>query len=132
MAQECSDAGDFDGWVAARDQARALELEPQAPDGPADRGRRSRTERRTTLSRTGVSAQIGLARRESPSRGARLANASVALVAHLPHTTSDGPSWSYAAPATSRPSCARRSTPRSSAPTSTSPTRPRQVASGHG
>ena len=39
-----------------------------------------------TLSRTGVSAQVGLARRESPSRGARLANASLALVQHLHHT----------------------------------------------
>ena len=38
------------------------------------------------MSRTGVSAQVGLARRESPSRGARLANASVALVRDLPHT----------------------------------------------
>src|SRR6476620_2136699 len=27
-AQERSDAGDFDGWVAARDRARALELGP--------------------------------------------------------------------------------------------------------
>ena len=42
--------------------------------------------RRTSLRRTGVAAQVGLARRESPSRGARLANLSSALVRHLPHT----------------------------------------------
>lgn len=86
QAQACSDAGDFDGWVAARDRARALELEPVAAETPG-RGRRpSRSDRRTTLSRTGVSAQVGLARRESPSRGARLASASLALVQHLHHT----------------------------------------------
>ena len=85
-AQACSDAGDFDGWVAARDEARARELAPTPRDEPGRTRRRSRSARRTELSRTGVSAQIGLARRESPSRGARLANASVALVRDLPHT----------------------------------------------
>ncbi len=85
-AQACSDAGDFDGWVAARDEARARELAPTARDEPGRARRRSRSARRATLSRTGVSAQVGLARHESPSRGARLANASVALVRDLPHT----------------------------------------------
>src|SRR6478735_4094323 len=84
-AEACSDAGDFDGWVAARDRARTLELEPVPSETPGRR-RPSRSDRRTTLSRMGVSAQVGLARRESPSRGARLANASVALVQHLHHT----------------------------------------------
>jgi hypothetical protein len=85
-AEACSDAGDFDGWVAARDRARTLELEPVPSETPGRRRRPSRSDRRTTLSRMGVSAQVGLARRESPSRGARLANASVALVQHLHHT----------------------------------------------
>src|SRR6478672_3601653 len=85
QAQCCSDDGDFDGWVAARDKARALELEPERREEPGRRRQRSRSARRAALSRTGVSAQIGLARRESPSRGARLANASVSLVHDLPH-----------------------------------------------
>lgn len=85
-AQACSDAGDFGGWVAARDRARTLELERVPFETPGRRPGPSRSDRRTTLSRTGVSAQVGLARRESPSRGARLANASVALVQHLHHT----------------------------------------------
>ncbi|MGW5241066.1 DUF222 domain-containing protein [Monashia sp. NPDC004114] len=92
-AQACSDAGDFDGWVAARDHARALELVPTQPgssslaqsgrEGPG--GRRSRAVRQT-LTRTGVAAQVALARHESPARGVRLANLSVALVQDLPHT----------------------------------------------
>lgn len=86
VAQECSDAGDFNGWVAARDRARALELDAAEPDRPGGRSHRSRSARRMTLSRNGVSAQVGLARRESPARGARLANGSVALVRHLPST----------------------------------------------
>jgi hypothetical protein len=85
-AQACSDDGDFDGWVTARDEARALELVPERREEPGRQRRRSRSARRAALSRTGVSAQIGLARRESPSRGARLANASVSLVRDLPHT----------------------------------------------
>ena len=84
-AQACSEAGDFDGWVAARDRALSMELEPAERDEPARR-RPSRSARRMALSRTGVSAQVGVARRESPSRGARLANAAVALVHHVPHT----------------------------------------------
>jgi hypothetical protein len=85
-AEACSDAGDFNGWVAARDEARACEVDPTPRDEPGRSRRQSRSARRATLSRTGVSAQVGLARRESPSRGARLANASMALVHDLPHT----------------------------------------------
>ena len=101
QARACADAGDFDGWVLARDQARALELAPEpdlaaaghrrgrhasTPVGGQEPGAPSRTSRRLMLSRTGVSAQVALARRESPARGARLATASVALVRHLPRT----------------------------------------------
>ncbi|MEO7447419.1 MAG: DUF222 domain-containing protein [Humibacillus sp.] len=85
VSEACSASGDFDGWVAARDEARSLELEPDEP-GRAPGRRRGRSARRMALSRSGVSAQVGLARRESPSRGARLANVAVALVRHLPHT----------------------------------------------
>ncbi len=94
QAQACSEVGDFEGWAAARDHARALELAPADPrrwsasggrSGKARSGGQSRAARRT-LTRTGVAAQVALARHESPSRGARLANFSVALVSHLPHT----------------------------------------------
>ena len=100
VAQECSQAGDFDGWVAARDRARALEL-PCDPARDVHGGRDvtsefagvsseslgSRRRRAAAIAaRTGVSAQVGLARHESPSRGARLARVAVALVEDLPHT----------------------------------------------
>jgi hypothetical protein len=82
-ARACADAGDFDGWVLARDRARTLELDTE---DRAARSGASRSSRRLTMSRTGVAAEVALARRESPARGARLATASVALVRHLPHT----------------------------------------------
>ena len=95
-ARACAHAGDFDGWVLARDRARTLELDPEVTGRghgrrrPApqrkDTGARSRKSQRLMLSRTGVAAEVALARRESPTRGSRLANASVALVRHLPHT----------------------------------------------
>ena len=68
------------------DAARSLELEHEERPEPAGGRRQSRSARRATLSRTGVTAQVGLARHESPSRGARLATAAVALVNDLPHT----------------------------------------------
>ncbi|HEX5967753.1 MAG TPA: DUF222 domain-containing protein [Intrasporangium sp.] len=90
VAQECSEAGDFDGWVAARDRARAMELPCHpAPGGDGGRGGSSGSQRRraaAVAARTGVSAQVGLARHESPARGARLARVAVTLVEDLPHT----------------------------------------------
>ncbi len=89
VAQECSEAGDFDGWVAARDRARALELPCEPARGNSGRDRSSGSQRRRAAAiaaRTGVSAQVGLARHESPARGARLARLAVALVEDLPHT----------------------------------------------
>jgi len=105
VAQDCQDHGDFDGWVAARDRARSLQLPPQtspqvqgrlaevgsqSPTGSgADGYAATRSERRrraAMTARTGVSAQVGLARRESPARGARMARAAVTLVEDLPHT----------------------------------------------
>ncbi|WP_347352821.1 DUF222 domain-containing protein, partial [Intrasporangium sp.] len=98
LARDCSDAGDFDGWVTARDAARARRLPPEqtsAGNTPgrqsaeaAGRGSSSRRRAAAVASRTGVSAQVGLARRESPARGARLARAAVTLVQDLPHTLS--------------------------------------------
>lgn len=99
VAQECSDAGDFDGWVAARDKARALEL-PCDPAGGGEGSRETsksagssaespRSQRRRAAAiaeRTGISAQVGLARHESHARGARLARVAVTLVEDLPHT----------------------------------------------
>ena len=98
VAQDCQDHGDFDGWVAARDRARSLLLPPEsaiddranghANDHANDHvGTRSERRRRAAMTaRTGVSAQVGLARRESPARGARIARAAVRLVDDLPHT----------------------------------------------
>lgn len=123
VAQDCSDAGDFEGWVAARDRADALELpsgestptpagghanasatSPSASaestsnsadgragdecrgDGDAGWSRAKRRRAAAIAAKTGVSAQVGLARHESPARGARLARAAVTLVEDLPHT----------------------------------------------
>lgn len=79
-AADCSRVGDFEGWRAAREHARRAEFEP-APSRRARVSRSSRTERHV-----GVAAQVGLARRESPARAARVVTASLALVRHLPHT----------------------------------------------
>ena len=91
-AMECSAAGDFDGWCAAREQAGRAEVEwlgASAGDDQTDhaghlarRGSGPRSARPTA----GVSAQIGLARRESPARAARMVSTSLSLVRHLPHT----------------------------------------------
>jgi hypothetical protein len=77
-AAECSRAGDFDGWRAAREQARRAEFEPLTGS------RRGRA--RATARPAGVASQVALARRESPARAARVVGASLALVRHLPHT----------------------------------------------
>jgi hypothetical protein len=80
-AELCSRAGDFEGWRTARERARHAEFEPPSPSR-GGRVRRARAAARPA----GVAAQVGLARRESPARAARLVSASVALVEHLPHT----------------------------------------------
>jgi hypothetical protein len=81
-ASECSRTGDFDGWAAAREHARLAEFE-EAPEGDAGRHRSVRGRVRPG---SGVSAQVGLARRESPARAARIVGVSLALVRHLPNT----------------------------------------------
>ncbi|MDN5795355.1 MAG: HNH endonuclease, partial [Intrasporangium sp.] len=57
---------------------------PGSSEGASSSSRRRRAA--AIAARSGVSAQVGLARHESPSRGARLARAAVTLVEHLPHT----------------------------------------------
>lgn len=98
-ARECSDAGDFTGWRAAREQARAASLggdedgggDEDSEDGEGGReaaasavgsGRR----RRRPSGMTGVVAQVALARRESPVQGASHVRLAVALTRHMPHT----------------------------------------------
>jgi len=83
-AEECAAEGDFEAWVAARDQARRATIQAPAPaEGNATDGRRSR---RRPGAELGVAGQVALARRESPSRGSRHLTAALALVHHLPHT----------------------------------------------
>ncbi|GAA2745759.1 HNH endonuclease signature motif containing protein [Terrabacter aerolatus] len=91
-ASECSDAGDFDGWRAARNQARAAsfadqdnESQPPSEPGAADHGARSQRRRRPS-GMTGIAAQVALARHESPVQGAGHVRLALALTRDLPHT----------------------------------------------
>jgi hypothetical protein len=79
-ARECSDTGDFDGWRAARQQARAASFDD---DGVAA-GQRSR--RRGASGLTGVVAQVALARHESPVRGAQNVRLALGPTKDMPHT----------------------------------------------
>ncbi|GAA6525447.1 DUF222 domain-containing protein [Intrasporangium sp. DVR] len=83
-AAERSAANDFEGWRAARELARRSELEPVSlgPRGARAAGAR----RRGGFDRAGIAAQVGLARHESPARGARLATIALSLSQDLPHT----------------------------------------------
>src|SRR4051794_17776181 len=90
-ARECSAAGDFDGWRAARDRARAASLDEELTRS-AVTGDRSATDtagsrgRRPPAGMTGVAAQVALARRESPVHGAGHVALALALTRDLPHT----------------------------------------------
>ncbi|HEU4330638.1 MAG TPA: DUF222 domain-containing protein [Lapillicoccus sp.] len=75
-AKECADESDFEGWQAAREQARRASAESEA----------DRASRRRPGAAVGVAGQVALARRESPSRGARHLTDALALVRHLPAT----------------------------------------------
>jgi hypothetical protein len=77
-ARACADDNDFDGWRAAREQARRATL--------VEDDRTSRRARRRLGADLGVAGQVALARRESPSRGARHLAAALALVRQLPRT----------------------------------------------
>lgn len=82
-ARECADDNDFEGWRAAREQARRATVGAPATD--AETGRGNRRDRRPGAD-LGVAGQVALARRESPSRGARHLSTALALVRHLPRT----------------------------------------------
>ena len=71
--QAAKDSDSFEAFQAARDQARRCEFQPVALNHRHDRGETRRD--RGAYDRAGVAAQIGLARHESPARGARLATA---------------------------------------------------------
>ena len=83
-AAERSAANDFEGWRAERELARRSEFEPVSLDPRAARAAGAR--RRGTFDRAGIAAQVGLARHESPARGARLATIALSLSQDLPHT----------------------------------------------
>lgn len=86
-AQECLDGNDFDGYCAAKDEVRRHDFTPLPLNTrPHASGSGSRTSRRGAYDRAGLAAQVGLARHESPHRGARLATMALALVHDLPHT----------------------------------------------
>ncbi|MEO8827397.1 DUF222 domain-containing protein [Lapillicoccus sp.] len=96
-AVQCSDAGDFQGWRTARDQARlaTVDMHGDVGLGPgaggdgdtysSGSGRRvGRALRPGAGSGLGVAAQVGLARAVSPSRGARHVREAVVLVRDMP------------------------------------------------
>ncbi|GAA6525957.1 DUF222 domain-containing protein [Intrasporangium sp. DVR] len=85
-AQECLDASDFEGYCAAKDSIRRHEFAPVPLNGRPHERESSRGSRRGAHEKAGIAAQVGLARHESPHRGARLATTAVALVEDLPHT----------------------------------------------
>lgn len=103
-ARVCSEAGDFDGWRTARDNADRASWAAQAavcrrPDqdrgghrghhadgngsseGSGEASRQERVARR--MARTGIAAQIALARAESPHRGSQHVTLALTLTRHL-------------------------------------------------
>ena len=82
-ARECADDNDFDGWRAAREQARRATVDA-AEAGSESSQRRRRRDRGAR--EVGVAGQVALARRVSPSRGGRHLAVALALVHHLPRT----------------------------------------------
>ena len=78
-ARECADRNDFEGWRAARDEARRAGRNEDAATG---RSGRQRSRRGADL---GVDGQVALARRVSPSRGSRLVATALTLVREMPH-----------------------------------------------
>ena len=91
-AEACSQAGDFDGWRQARDQAcRASLDEPgQTRDGDTGQsdssgtGRGGRSRKRPVVA-NGIAAQVALARAESPHRGGQHVTLALTLHRHRPH-----------------------------------------------
>jgi Domain of unknown function (DUF222) len=83
-AKECAADNDFEGWRAAREQARRATV--VAPVGDSDGEAGHRRSLRRPGADLGVAGQVALARRESPSRGSRHLTMALALVRHLPRT----------------------------------------------
>ena len=88
-AKECADDNDFDGWRAAREQARRAGRDGDGwgkdDDTATSRGGRRRRGRRPGAD-LGADGQVALARRMSPSRGSRLVAAALTLVREMPRT----------------------------------------------
>ncbi|MGW5238855.1 DUF222 domain-containing protein [Monashia sp. NPDC004114] len=85
-AGECSAAGDFEGWRAAREQADRATFWPAEPaEGRAGEGGTG-SRRRRRVSGNGVSAQVALARRVSPTQGSQQVVFALRLVREMPHT----------------------------------------------
>ena len=84
-ARECSAVGDFEGWRAARDEARQASVTQDAaerraaPTRPARRGVRRESLR-------SVAGQVALARRESPARGSHHVRLALRLLRVMPET----------------------------------------------
>ncbi|MDQ2755256.1 MAG: DUF222 domain-containing protein [Actinomycetota bacterium] len=81
-AKECADVNDFEGWRAARESARRASVVTADSTGQA----RTRSRSRRLGSELGVAGQVALARRESPSSGARHLTLALRLVRDLPMT----------------------------------------------
>ncbi|MDC5696363.1 HNH endonuclease [Intrasporangium calvum] len=80
QVQERLDANDFEGHRAAKDEVRRRGFTPV----PLSSRRPARRAGRGAYDKAGVAAQVGLARHESPRRGAQLATTALALVRDLP------------------------------------------------
>ena len=78
-ARAAADVGDFETWRAERDAARAATYD-EAPE-PTTATRRSRRRRGAF---TGLTSQVALARRVSPSVGSRCVRTALALVLDMP------------------------------------------------
>ncbi len=78
-ARECSDAGDFDGWRAAREQARAASFDDETPTRAPTPEQGGSPRRRRPSAQTGIAAQVALARHESPVQGAGHVRLALAL-----------------------------------------------------
>ncbi|WP_323096820.1 HNH endonuclease [Intrasporangium sp. YIM S08009] len=84
-ARECSAAGDFEGWRAARDEARLASVAEAAAEGGVDAPRRARRSVRSESLRS-VAGQVALARRESPVRGSHHVRLALRLLREMPET----------------------------------------------
>jgi hypothetical protein len=83
--EAAAEASGFDDYRVAKDNMRRCEFEPVALNERVHRSS-GRSRGRGAYDKAGVAAQIGMARHESPARGARLATTALALTRDLPHT----------------------------------------------